>query len=179
VSSSVTPVFAERLLKHVRTAGYLILFLSAFFPLLELAATLWPTHFESATWRFGASGLVSNYVMGATIELLLIVVLALFANQRRMLLVLGTICAVLAVLLLGGAVMFVLDAVQTRSKVTPAMLHRFDITAIGAFGKMVLFSLANGMLARGAFGGASSERTGGRARGVVAPIVVSQTAEKR
>ena len=124
MSSSVTPVFAERLLKQVRTAGYLILFLSASFPLLELAATLWPPHFESATWRFGASGLVSNYVMGATIELFLLVVLALFSSQRRMLLVLGTISAVLTVLLLGGSVAFVLDAVQTRAKVTPALLHR-------------------------------------------------------
>jgi hypothetical protein len=179
VSSAVTPVFAERLLARVRTAGYVILALSALFPLLELVTSLWPTHFESATWRFGAAGLLSNYAMGGTIELFLLVVLALFSNQRRVLLVLGTICAILAVLLLGGSVMFVLDAVQTRAKVTPAVLHRFDVTAVGAFGKMVLFSLANGMLARGAFGGASGERSGVRARGMVAPIVVSQTGEKR
>jgi hypothetical protein len=174
VSSSVTPVFAERLLKYVRTSGYLILALAAAFPLLEVGAALWPAHFESATWRFGAAGLMSNYTMGASIELFLLVVLALFANQRRMLLTLSTIAAVIAVLMFGGAVMFVLDAVQTRAKVTPAALNRFDITVVGALGKMVLFSLANGLLARGAFRGASGERVGGRARGAVTPIVVSQ-----
>jgi len=76
----------ERVVRQVRTAGYLILIMSAVFPMLELLATLWPPHFESATWRFGASGLVSNYAMGATIELFLLLVLALFANDRRMLL---------------------------------------------------------------------------------------------
>jgi FlaA1/EpsC-like NDP-sugar epimerase len=174
VSTAVTPVFAERLLKYVRTSGYLILGLAAAFPLLEVGAALWPAHLESATWRFGAAGLVSNYAMGASIELFLLVVLALFANQRRVLLTLGTIAAIIAVLMLGGALMFVLDAIQTRAKVTPAALNRFDITVVGALGKMVLFSLANGLLARGAFRGASGERVGGRARSAVAPIVVSQ-----
>lgn len=179
VSSSMTPVFAERLVRSVRTAGYLILTLAAVLPLLDLAGTLWPTHLDSATWRFGAAGLMSNYAMGASIELFLLVLLALFASQRRVLLVLGTITAIVAVLLLGTAVLFVLDTVQTRAKVTPAMLHRYDFTALGAFVKMVLFSLANGILARGAFRGASGDRGVVRVKGPVAPIVVSQGADRR
>jgi hypothetical protein len=174
----VTPVYAERLLKQVRVAGYVILILSALFPLLELAASLWPTRFDSATWRFGAAGLVSNFAMGATIELFLIVVLAMFSNHRRMLLVLGTVSVVIAVVLLGGAVVFVLDAIQTRAKVTPAMVHRFDVAAVGALGKMVLFAVANGLLARSAFRAAAGERTA-RVKGTVSPIVVGQPAERR
>lgn len=179
MSSAVAPVLSERLLKQVRNAGYLILSLAALFPLVEVAAGLWPPHFDNATWRFGASGLVSNYAMGASIELFLLVVLALFANQRRVLLVLGTVAAIMAVTLLGGAVMFVLDAVQTRARVVPAAIHRFDLAASGAFAKMVLFSLANGVLARGAFRGASPERGVTRAKDPVAPIVVTQPMEKR
>jgi FlaA1/EpsC-like NDP-sugar epimerase len=171
-------VLAERHLKLVRTAGNVILWLAILFPLLELLASLWPTRLDSATWRFGATGLLANYVMGASIEFFLLVLLALFTNQRRMLLVLGTICAILTVLLLGGAVVFVLDAVQTRSKVTPAMLHRFDLAALGALGKMVLFAVANGMLARGALRGAADDRSV-RVKGTVSPIVVGQPAERR
>jgi hypothetical protein len=178
VSSTITPVFAERLLKQVRTAGYVILFLSALFPLVELAASLWPTRFDSATWRFGAAGLVSNFVMGATIELFLLVVLAMFSNHRRMLLALATISVILAVILLGGSVMFLLDAVQTRSKVTPAALHRFDVAAAGALAKMILFAVANAMLARSTFRGAAGERAG-RAKVPVSPIVVGQPVERR
>ena len=178
MSTTITPVFAERLLKQVRTAGYVILILSALFPLLELAASLIPTRFDSATWRFGAAGLVSNFAMGATIELFLLVVLAMFSNHRRMLLVLATVSAIIAVVLLGGAVVFVLDAIQTRSKVTPAMVRRFDVAAVGALGKMVLFSLANALLARSAFRAASGERAA-RVKGTVSPIVVGQSAERR
>jgi hypothetical protein len=171
-------VFAERLLKQVRTAGYVILVLSALFPLLEVAASLIPTRFDSATWRFGAAGLVSNFAMGATIELFLLVVLAMFSNHRRVLLALGAVSAIIAVVLLGGAVVFVLDAIQTRSKVTPAMVRRFDIAAAGALGKMVFFSLANVLLARSTFRAASAERAG-RVKGSVSPIVVGQAVERR
>ena len=179
MTAPVTPVFAERLLKPVRIAGYLILALAALFPLLEVGSALIPLHFESATWRFGAAGLLSNYVMGASIELFLITVLALFANQRRVLLVVGTIAAILAVGLLGGAIMFVLDAVQTRARVTPDAIRRFDLATVGALGKMVLFSLANGILARGAFRAAKGERSSSRSKGAVAPLVVSQQADVR
>jgi hypothetical protein len=94
------------------------------------------------------------------------------------LLVLGTICAIIAVLLVGGAVMFVLDAVQTRTKVTPAALHRFDVATAGALAKMLLFAVANGLLSRGAFRGATGERVA-RAKAPVSPIVVGQPVERR
>ena len=174
----MTPVFAERHLKLVRTAGYVILWLAILFPLAELLTSLWPAHFESATWRFGAAGLLSNYVMGASIELFLLVLLALFTNSRRGLLVIGTICAIIAVLLLGGSVMFVLDAVQTRTKVTPVALRRFDVASAGALAKMLLFAFANGMLARGAFRGVTGDRAA-RVKVPVSPIVVGQPMDRR
>lgn len=180
MSSSVTPFSVESVLKYVRTAGYLILSLAALFPLIEVAAGLWPTRLDNATWRFGATGLLSNYAMGASIELFLLVVLALLANQRRVALTLGVIAAVLSVLLLGGAAMFVLDALQTRARVVPNAIRRFDVATVGAFAKMVLFSLANGLLARGAFKAARREgRAGGRQKGAVAPILVTQAADNR
>jgi anti-sigma factor RsiW len=88
------------------------------------------------------------------------------------------VSVVIAVALLGGAVVFVLDAIQTRAKVTPAMVHRFDVAAVGALGKMVLFALANGMLARSAIRAAAGEGMA-RVKGTVSPIVVGQPAERR
>jgi hypothetical protein len=178
VSSTVTPVLAERHLKLVRTAGYIILALAALFPLLDLGGAMWPLHFESSTWRFGVLGLTANYAMGASIELFLLAVLALVTNHRTMLLVLGVIAAVLAVLMLGSAVLFVLDAVQTRTKVNAVALHRFDLASAGAFGKMILFALADGLLARGVFRAAAVDRTA-RAKAPVSPVIVGQTAERR
>jgi hypothetical protein len=144
-----------------------------------VGSALIPAHFESATWRFGASGLLSNYAMGASIELFLLVALALFSNQRRVALVLGSIAAFMSVMLLGSAVLFVLDALQTRARVTPDAMRRFEIASIGALGKMILFSFANAVLARGAFRGARIERSSSRSKSAVAPLVVSQQAEAR
>jgi hypothetical protein len=178
VSSAVSPVLVERHLKLVRTAGYVILALAALFPLLDLAGAMWPLHFESATWRFGVLGLTANYVMGASIELFLLALLALVTSHRTMLMVLGVIAAILSVLMLGSAVLFLLDAVQTRTKVNPIALHRFDLAAAGALGKMVLFAVADGLLARGVFRAAAGERTT-RAKTPVSPVIVGQTAERR
>jgi hypothetical protein len=176
MTSAVTPLAAERVLKPVRVAGYTILVLAILFPLVDLLSSLLPFHLENATWRFGAAGLISNYFMGASIELFLMVLMALFGRQRRALLVLAVVCVGVAVVLLGGAAMFALDAVQTRARVTPEQLHRFELASVVAFFKMVLFALANGLLARGAFRGAKEERSTTRVKGAPAPLVVSQTA---
>jgi hypothetical protein len=179
MTSAAVPSSVERTLKYVRTAGYVILLFAVLFPLLDLGSSLVPTHFDSATWRFGATGLVSNYMMGASIELLLMVLLALFSNQRRVLLVLAAITAIVTVALLGGSLLFVLDAIQTRSKVAPAALHRFELASVIALLKMLVFAFANGALARGALRGAREERFGSRAKGAPAPLIVSQQVQPR
>jgi hypothetical protein len=158
---------------QIRTAGYFVLTLAALFPLLDLSSGLWPTNFANATWRFGAVGLLSNYAMGLSLELFLLAILALWANHRRVLLVLGVISVVLAIVLLGSSVLFVLDALQTRARVTPAMIKRFDLATAGASAKLVLYAVANLFLARGEFLAARrrAKPTGARARGLVVPAV--------
>jgi hypothetical protein len=99
-------------------------------------------------------------------------VIAVVSNQRRVLLVLGVLSALLAILLLGSSVLFVLDALQTRARVNPAMLRRFDFASAGAVAKLVLYAVANLMLARGGFLAARRRsRPTGRARGLVTPVV--------
>jgi hypothetical protein len=174
VTSSVDTTPGETLSSQFRTAGYMVLVLAALFPLLDLLSGLYPTNFGNATWRFGAVGLFSNFAMGLSLELFLIAVIALVANQRRVLLVLGVLSALLAVLLLGSAVLFVLDALQTRARVNPAVLHRFDFAAGGAVAKLLLYAVANLVLARGAFAAArrrTSRPTSPRSRGMVTPVV--------
>jgi hypothetical protein len=172
VSTSVETTPGETLSPHFRTAGYLVLALAALFPLLDLFSGLMPPNFGNATWRFGAVGLFSNFAMGLSLELYLIAVIALLANQRRVLLVLGVLSALLAVLLLGSSVLFVLDALQTRARVTPAVLRRFDFAAGGAVAKLLLYAVANLVLARGEFLAARRRsRPTSRTRGMVTPVV--------
>jgi hypothetical protein len=178
MSSSVDTLSGDLLGKNLRIAGYLVLAFAAIFPLVDLAAALVPASFGNATWRFGAVGLLSNAAMGLSLALFLMTVIALVSNQRRMLLVLGGIAILLAVVLLGSAALFTLDALQTRARVNPAMAKRFDFAAAGALVKLFAYTIANLMMARGAFVSARRRaKTTGRARGMVAPLVVSQPAE--
>jgi hypothetical protein len=180
VNSSIETVPGETLSPQFRTAGYLVLALAALFPLLDLMSGLMPPNFGSATWRFGAVGLFANFAMGLSLELFLIALIALLSNQRRVLLVLGVLSVLLAVVLLGGTVLFALDALQTRARVTPAVLKRFDFAAGGAVVKMVLYAGMNLVLARGEFLAARRRgrpTTGPRSRGLVTPVVAGRPVE--
>jgi hypothetical protein len=180
VSTSVETIPGETLGAHFRTAGYLVLSFAALFPLLDLFSSLMPPNFGNATWRFGAVGLFSNFAMGLSLELFLLAVIAAVANQRRVLLVLGVLSALLAVLLLGSSVLFVLDALQTRARVQPAVLRRFDFASGGAVAKLLLYAVANLVLARGEFLAARRRsRPAGRARGLVTPVAAKPAESTR
>jgi hypothetical protein len=175
MSSSVELTAGDWLGKHIRTAGYIILVLAAFFPLIDIMSGLIPLNLGNATWRFGAVGVFSTYAMGLSLELLLLAVLAALSNHRRVLLVLGVISLLLALTLLGSTVLFLLDALQTRARVNPAMLNRFDFASAGAVAKLVFYAIANLILARGEFLAARrlTRLTATRTRGKVAPLVAT------
>ena len=179
MSSSVDTLPGETLSAPFRTAGYLVLSLAALFPLMDLVGGLIPSNWGNATWRFGAVGLFSNFAMGLSLELFLLAVIAYVANHRRVLLVLGVLSAVVAVLLLGSSVLFVLDALQTRARVQPAMVRRFDFATGGALAKLLLYAVVNLILSRGEF--LAARRRGRpappRARGMVTPVVAKPAVE--
>ena len=151
MSTTVELMPGDMLGKNIRTAGYIVLVLSAIFPLFDLAGALIPASFGNATWRFGAVGLLANFAMGLSLEFFLLAVIAASAGHRRVLLVLGVVSVLLAVLLLGSAALFALDALQTRGKVNAGMIRRFDYASATAMAKLLLYALANIVLARGEF----------------------------
>ena len=158
---------------------YWILAFSAIFPLFDLAGALIPASFGNATWRFGAVGLLANFAMGLSLEFFLLAVIAASAGHRRLLLVLGVFSLLLAVLLLGSTALFSLDALQTRGKVNAGMVRRFDYATGTAVAKLLLYALANIVLARGEFFLARRFKRSitGRTRGM-APLVATPSAQR-
>ena len=179
MSSSVELTTNDWLGKHIRTAAYVILVLAALFPFIDIVSGLFPMNLGNATWRFGAVGVFSNYAMGLSLELLLLAVLAALSSHRRVLLVLGVFSALLAVVLLGSTVLFLLDALQTRARVNPALMNRFDFASAAAVAKLVLYAIANIILARGEFLAARrlTRLTTPRSRAKVAPLVGTSATE--
>ncbi len=110
--ASVSSPSIESLASRIRTPGYLILIVTALMPLFDFTAGLWPLHFADPTWRFGVLGVFANYSLGFVGELFLLFVLALAANDRKVLITLGIVTAAMAVVLVVACGGFGLDALQ-------------------------------------------------------------------
>lgn len=142
---------------RLRAPGYLILIITAAVPLFDFGSALWPLHFADPTWRFGVLGLSSNYGIALVGELFLIFALALFLNDRKVLLTLGILTAIGVVLTLGCLGAFALDALQTKARVTPQTVKRFEWAAAEATVKLLLVLFASFVLSRSAFRAARRE----------------------
>jgi hypothetical protein len=178
MSTAATTHLSDTIVKRIRTVGYLVLFLATVFPLMDYAVGLWPFALGNATWRFGAIGLLTNYTVGATVSLFFLLTLAAAANDRRVLLAIGVVAALGALFLLGCTVLFVLDALQVRARVTPQAMRRFEYAAIQGVLKMLCLAIANAVMTRSAFKAARREaRAVLRGKASVAPLVVGANAE--
>jgi hypothetical protein len=121
-----------------------LLYLAAFLVLAEqvadLAATLLakPLAFSQATWRFGAFGLLMTRVSVFLISDVILFAAALGLGHRRVLRGLGVIHLLLALLLLAGLSLFVLDWLQVRNQVPPAATRSLDLSGLRAAGMAAL-----------------------------------------
>jgi hypothetical protein len=137
--------------KAVRAPAYLILVLTALLPLIDLIIAVWPMNPGALPWRYGAVGLGAGAVGVPTLILLLIFVLALLTEDRRVVLTVAIISAVSAVLFLVFSVSLSLDALQMRRNVQPQAVQRFDLASALATLKLLLYTAAMIVLSLAAF----------------------------
>ena len=175
MASSSAPSI-ESFASRIRTPGYLILIVTACLPMLDFVAGSWPLQLANPTWRFGVLGLLANYSLGFVGELFLIFVLAVAASDRKVLIALGIVTTAMAVLLFIGCGGFALDAVQTRVRVTPQTVHRFDFAALEGLLKLILVVVSNIVLSRSAFRAARTGKArSDRSRVAETPAVITTT----
>lgn len=97
------------------------------FPVMDLVQGFWPFQPAEIAWRFGAASLISRVVLTPLIGLTLAYAAAVLLDQARVLKLLALLNGVLAVVLLGGMAVYVLDAIQMRARVAPDALRQFDV----------------------------------------------------
>lgn len=176
--SSSNQAFDE-FVARVRTPGYLIFFVVLIIPVVDYAAAMLPMHLSNPTWRFGAMGLSGGYAVATIAELYLFFAMAVAARDRKVIITVGVVAAVIAVVLLGASAIFVLDALQTRALVTPTTISRFDMGAVEAMIKLLLGVVAGAVLAMAAFRTAKHSRETASRKGVSAPLVVGRAPQVR
>jgi hypothetical protein len=142
---------APDLLRRLRAPGYLIMAVTSILPLIDLMMAISPMHPGTVMWRFGAVGLVSSAVGAPLLVLTLIYGLALLFGDRKVVIAVGVIAALIAVFLLVGAGAFTLDALQMKSRVNPVALDKFKGASALALLKLVVMCVASAVLAVSAF----------------------------
>lgn len=139
--------------KPLAAAGYLIGVLFIIVPLYDAATSVWPPHLGDERWRFGALGTLSNLTLVPLLGLLVVLTVAAVRDNRTTRRIVGAVCVILALVLAGLVVLFVLDFFQTRSMVNPRFRQAVTIAASTAIAKHLLTIIALALLSRAGFAG--------------------------
>lgn len=119
-------------------------------PLADLLVQTMPVRPEQVVWRFGAVGLLSGAVGAPILVLFFIYALALMAGDRKVIVAVIVVSAILALILLGGSGAFALDALQMKRRVQAAAQAKFTFQVAQAMAKLLLQGLASVVLAASA-----------------------------
>ena len=142
---------APDLIRRLRAPGYLIMAVTSILPLIDLLMAISPMHPGTVMWRFGAVGLISSAIGAPLLVLVLVYALALLCGDRKVVITVGIIAAVIALLMILGAGSFTLDALQMKGRVNPAALDKFKGASALALVKLVVMAIASIVLAVSAF----------------------------
>lgn len=95
----------------------------------------------TASWRFGAFGLLTSRVSVFLLADVMLFAAAIGLDHRKTLRALGIVHLFLVPVLLGGLAVFGLDWVQVRGRVAPGGSNRFDLAGLRAAGLALLASV--------------------------------------
>ena len=132
--------------QRIAPAAYLVAFALVVIPIFDASMTAFPPHFHDARWRFGIVGLLSNAVLFPVLGALIAVATAALLEHRKTQRALGALALVAVAVCVVAFGMFVLDALQTRAAVRPALSLSFTVASATAAVKLALASVTFCML---------------------------------
>lgn len=148
--TSPSPAAPESVFRLIRTPAYVILSLALVLPFMDYINGLFPLRLGDPLWRFGATSLIASYAVATTVQLFFLFVVAAGSLDRKVLIAIAVFAGVIAVGILGGSALFVLDAIQTRARTSAGTQTRLETTAAVVMLKLVTLVIANFVLARAA-----------------------------
>jgi hypothetical protein len=124
---------------------YFLAFLLVATPVVDILANTWPLRFGDVTWRYGAVGMFSGFLLTPLLGVGLSSWVALTLGHRMTQRVLMIGCLVVAVLLVIAGLSFLLDVVQLRHSVPtapPQAMWTFEVGAAKALLKYFVAAIA-------------------------------------
>jgi hypothetical protein len=153
--------------------AYAIAGMFVLFPIVDVLASVWPVLLGNPQWRYGSVGVGANYLLSGVFGLIALAAIAALRGHSGVLKVLTFLSAIGAILLVVGALGFVLDVLQLRTSVprdNPRTLWMFDIGAAKASLKYLLAAIVLLWLALAARRAARAAKAAGGDAGAPALI---------
>lgn len=135
-------------ISKVVPALYFVAAVLVVIPVFDAATSVWPFHIANTQWRFAIVGLLSNALLLPMIGTLMTVAVAVIEEHERTIRILRIACWALVGLMGIVVVMFMLDTVQSKSAIVPAMMTGFYVATMTAMVKLLVAGFALALLAR-------------------------------
>ncbi|MEO8199579.1 MAG: hypothetical protein ABI679_03565 [Gemmatimonadota bacterium] len=119
-------------LTRLRWPLYFIAFGLILLPLLDFVSSVLPLEPYNLRWRFGTVALFSGFLFTPILGMVLVCMVATFAEHRVMQRVVAVVNLIGTVLLIILMVLFALDVVQLRLEIGPQDKLAYDMSAIRA-----------------------------------------------
>lgn len=132
--------------KYIAGPVYLVAILFVLFPLFDAFVDVLPLRGGLVSWRFGAAGTFSGAIMTPTFGLVLAFVTAVVLGQRITQRIIAVLSLIASIILVGAALLFVLDALQVRADVRPEAMTPFAVVSAAALAKIVLTAVVTTVL---------------------------------
>ena len=137
--------------RRLRVAGYFLALFVAVSSISDVIVSTWPLSVHDARWRVGATTLVAGAAPVNLLAIFVCIAIAFLAGDRRVLWLIGGLCAVASVAFLGLSAELALDLLQIRHKVRADLVTNYDVTmALGEL-RLLLASALSFVLSVAAF----------------------------
>jgi hypothetical protein len=162
-------------LRRLTPAAYAVAAVFILSPLVDVVANFYPFDPGSVQWRYGAVGIMSNYLVSAVFGLLLGTLVAAVGGGRIARWTFTALSLAVAVALVLVLLLFSLDVLQLRNVVRPEAAEMFKVGALKTALKLVMVAAALFLLGIGGFRVARAEAgTAGRKGRKDPPLLVRE-----
>ncbi len=121
---------------RIAGAVYFVLYLLILVSIVDYVSNTYPINPGEATWRYGALGILGQFLPTPLFSVALILMLGSAIYQRGHIRFVTVFSAVMAVALVLGMVAFTLDALQVRGNVPMDQQGRFDFAVARSLFKL-------------------------------------------
>ena len=137
--------------RRLRIAGYFLALFVGVSSISDIIVSTWPVSVHDARWRVGATTLITSAAPVNLLVIFVCIAIAFLAGDRRVLWLIGGLCAVASVAFLGLSAELALDLLQIRHKVRADLVSNYDVTmALGEL-RLLLASALSFVLSVAAF----------------------------